>query len=82
MLQFEKVLVQYGERRKVFILNEALPFTVKTEFEINNEATLVFQEYDDKWGEYLDIKEADLRSVKEKAKIRVVLKEVQSLFRG
>ena len=77
LFSFEKVLVQYGERRKVFVLDKAFPFTVKTEFEIDSESTLVFQEYDNEWEEYLDIKEADLGSVKDKAKIRVVLKEVR-----
>ena len=41
--------------------------------------TLVFQEYDDKWGEYLDINGVDLASLKDKGKLRVVLKENVSI---
>ena len=79
LFYFEKVLVLYGERRKVFVLDEAFPLTVKKEFEIDSGETIVFQQYDNEWEEYLDIK--DLGSVKDKAKIRVVLNEV-SLFMG
>ena len=41
--------------------------------------TFVFQEYDDEWGEYLDIDEVDLASLKDKGKLRVILKENVSI---
>ena len=74
-----QVLVQYGERRKVLVVDGTFPSTVKKEFEIDSAQTLVFQEYDDEWGEYLDIDEVDLASFKDKGKLRVILKENVSI---
>lgn len=37
--------------------------------------TSVFQEYDNEWGEYLDIEEADFASIKDKGKLRLILTE-------
>ena len=74
-----QVLVQYGERRKVLVVDGTFPSTVKKEFEIDSAETLVFQEYDDEWGEYLDIDEVDLASLKDKGKLRVILKENVSI---
>ena len=55
-----QVLVQYGVRRKVLVVDGTFPSTVKQEFEIDSAETLVFQEYDDEWGKQLDINEVDL----------------------
>ena len=52
---------------------------LKKKLEIDSAETLVFQEYDDEWGEYLDIDEVDLASLKDKGKLRVILKENVSI---
>ena len=70
-----QVLVQYGEQRKVIVIDDTFLSTVKTAFKIDIAETLVFQEYDNEWGEYLDIEEADFASIKDKGKLRLILKE-------
>ena len=52
---------------------------MKKEFEIDSAETLVFQEYDNEWGEYLDINGVDLDSLKDKGKLCVLLKENVSI---
>ena len=79
-----KVFVQYGERRKVLVLSDTFALVVKKEFAIDSEETIVLQGFDEEWGEYLDIEEVDLLSLKDKTKLRVVLKEkvtIQVLFK-
>ena len=41
-----QVLVQYGEQRKVIIIDDTFLSTVKRIFKIDSAETLVFQEYD------------------------------------
>ena len=74
-----KVLVQYGERRKVLVLSDTFASVVKKEFDIDSEETIVLQGFDEEWGEYLDIEEVDLLPLKDKTKLRVVLKEKVSI---
>ena len=45
-----QVLVQYGEQRKVIIIDDTFQSTVKTAFNIDSAESLVFQEYDNEWG--------------------------------
>ena len=59
-----KVLVQYGERQKVLVLNDTFQSVVKKEFGIDSEETIVLQCFDEEWGKYLDIEGVDLLSVK------------------
>lgn len=52
---------------------------MKKEFDIDSAETLVFQEYHEEWGEFLDIDEVHLASLKDKGKLRVILKENVSI---
>ena len=70
-----QVLVQYSEQQTVIVIDDTFLTTVKTAFKIDIAETLVFQEYDNQWGEYLDIEEADFASIKDKGKRCVILKE-------
>ena len=70
-----QVLVQYGEQRKVIVIDGTFQSTVKTAFKIDSAETLVFQEYDNEWGEYLNIKETDFASIKDKGKLRIILRQ-------
>ena len=51
----------------------------KKEFDIDSEETIVLQGFDEEWGEYLDKEEVELLSLKDKTKLRVVLKEKVSI---
>ena len=70
-----QVLVQDGEQRKVIVIDDTFQSTVKTAFKIDSAERLVFQEYDNEWGEYLNIKEADFASRKDKGKLRIILRQ-------
>ena len=67
--------MQYGERRKVIVIDNAFLSTGKTAFKIHSAETLVFHDYDNKWGEYLDIEETDFAPIKDKGKLRIILRE-------
>jgi len=77
---FNKVLVQYGERRKVLVLGDTFQSVVKKEFGIDSEETIVLQRFREEWGEYLDIEEVNFLSVKDKTKLRVVLNILPILY--
>ena len=67
--------MQYDERQKVIVIDNAFLSTGKKAFKIHSTETLVFHHYDKEWGEYLDIEETDFAPIKDKGKLRIILRE-------
>ena len=70
IFHFIQVLFQYDESRKVLELrpNQDVDVTVKECFSLDNEACIIFQKYDEDWGEFIDV---SIQNIQHKDKIQV-----------
>ena len=62
------------ESRKVLVLrpNQDVDVTVKECFSLDKEACIIFQKYDEDWGEFIDV---SIQNIQHKDKIQVQVQE-------
>lgn len=74
IFHFIQVLFLCDESRKVLELrpNQDVDVTVKECFSLDKEACIIFQKYDEDWGEFIDV---SIQNIQHKDKIQVQVQQ-------